>query len=131
VKNRTILFALLLSTLVIARFATADAKEIEARAKAENREKTMPEPAAKELLARREQIGVKPKKSFAVIVRETPRLDGETFQAWQQRIVAEVEKYDTLAPTMLSEELLTRLSRRGKQPAWPCRRRARDVGLHR
>src|SRR5215471_110184 len=70
-------------------------------------------PAAQELLNRREQIGVKARKLFTEIVQAAPRLEGEMFHAWVQRILDASAKYETRIPTILSEELLTRLSRRG------------------
>ena len=65
------------------------------------------------LLARREQIGTKAKKSFTAIVQETPRLEGELSHGWPDLILKAAEQYDTHVPDMLSEELLIRLSRRG------------------
>ena len=70
-------------------------------------------PAAQELLDRRQEIGVKAKKPFAKIVKETPRLEGEAFQAWRDRILDAATKYETRVPdtTMLSERFLTKPDR--------------------
>lgn len=66
---------------------------------------------AQELLLKRAQIGVKPRKRFEEIVRETPRIEDETSVAWIRRIWDECKKYETNCPSVLDEELLQRLSR--------------------
>jgi hypothetical protein len=68
---------------------------------------------AQELLARRQEIGVKGKKRFAEIVKETPRLEGEADVAWVRRIWDECAKYETNCPQVITIELLEKWSRRG------------------
>jgi len=67
-------------------------------------------PGARELLQKCSQIGVKKRKRFAAIVKETPRQEGESHVAWVRRIWDECEKYDTKCPTVITEELLQELS---------------------
>jgi len=68
-------------------------------------------PRAQELLQKRAQIGVKKQKRFAEIVKETLRQEGEASLPWMRRILDECTKYDTNVPTIISEELLEKLSR--------------------
>jgi len=72
-------------------------------------------PGAQELLQRREQIGVKKRKRFVQIVKETPRQEGEQPGDWVRRIWDECEKYETNCPQVLSVEHLERLTRSVKQ----------------
>jgi len=65
---------------------------------------------AQKLLERRAQIGVKKRKRFADIVKETPRQEGEAADRWMNRIWDQCEKYETKVPSVISEELLERLS---------------------
>jgi|HubBroStandDraft_6_1064221.scaffolds.fasta_scaffold289214_3 hypothetical protein len=68
-------------------------------------------PEAQELLEKCLQNGIKKRKRFAVIVKETPRQEGETYIAWAHRIRDECAKYDTRkCPTVITEELLDRYS---------------------
>jgi hypothetical protein len=67
-------------------------------------------PGAQELLQRRAEIGVKAKKSFAKIVRATPRRESEFFDDWVRRIWAECENYETDTPAVVTEELLEKYS---------------------
>jgi hypothetical protein len=53
---------------------------------------------------------VKKRKRFAEIVRETPRQEGETLNAWVQRIWDQCDKYETNCPTVITEELLQKIS---------------------
>jgi hypothetical protein len=69
-------------------------------------------PGAQELLDKRAEIGVKPKSSFAKIVRVTPRRESEVFSDWVHRIWAECEKYETDTPAVVTEELLEKYSQR-------------------
>lgn len=57
--------------------------------------------------------GVKKRKRFAEIVKETERIEGETSVAWVRRIWDECEKYETKCPDVITEELLVRLSQSG------------------
>jgi Txe/YoeB family toxin of Txe-Axe toxin-antitoxin module len=68
-------------------------------------------PGAEELLGKRKQIGTKKRKAFRKIVQETPRLEGEPSGDWVRRIRAECTKYESM-PTVITEELLERYSRR-------------------
>ena len=43
-------------------------------------------PGAQELLQKSSQVGVKERKPFAEIVKETPRQDGEAYIIWARRI---------------------------------------------
>jgi hypothetical protein len=55
------------------------------------------------------------KKTFAQIVRETPRQEGEESRVWVRRIWDVCEKYGTEGPRGITEELLEELSKpRGK-----------------
>ncbi len=65
---------------------------------------------AEELLRKCLQVGLLKRKSFAEIVKDTPRQDGEASSAWVRRIWDECEKYGTDCPTVLSEELLVKYS---------------------
>ena len=65
---------------------------------------------AQELTEKCLRNGLKKRKPFAEIVRETPRRDGETLQLWVRRIWDRCEDYDTKCPTSLTEELLEKLS---------------------
>jgi len=68
-------------------------------------------PEAQELLQKCLQNGIKKRKRFAVIVRETPRQEGEAYIAWVHRIRDQCAKYDTTKrPTVITEELLERYS---------------------
>jgi hypothetical protein len=74
-------------------------------------------PGAQELVEKCLRVGLKKRKPFAEIVKETPRRDGETMQLWVRRIWDACEKYDTKCPTVLTEELLEKLSKqRAKHP---------------
>jgi hypothetical protein len=68
-------------------------------------------PEARELLEKCLQTGIKKRKRFAVIVRETPRQEGETSIAWVRRIWDQCAKHDTNCPTVITEELLEKYSR--------------------
>jgi hypothetical protein len=72
-------------------------------------------PGAREVVQKCLQVGLKKKKRFADIVKETPRQDGETASAWIRRIWDECDKYDTQCPTVLSEEILERYSKRDRR----------------
>jgi hypothetical protein len=63
-------------------------------------------PDAQEVLQKCSQYGVKKRKRFAQIVKETPRQEGETPIAWVRRIWDQCAKYDTKCPKVLSEALL-------------------------
>jgi len=55
--------------------------------------------------------GIKKRKRFGVIVKETPRQEGETYIAWVHRIRDQCAKYDTTkCPTVITEELLEKYS---------------------
>ena len=49
-------------------------------------------PGARELLRRRAQIGVKKRKSFAEVVKEAPRLEGETSVALDEAYLGQMRK---------------------------------------
>jgi hypothetical protein len=68
-------------------------------------------PGAQELLQKCSEAGLKPRKRFAKIVKDTPRLEGEDYISWVRRIWDECEKYDTNCPTSVTEELLDKYSR--------------------
>jgi hypothetical protein len=71
-------------------------------------------PEAQELLEKCLQNGIKQRKRFGVIVKETPRQEGETYIAWVHRIRDQCAKYDvTKRPTVITEELLERYSQGG------------------
>lgn len=67
-------------------------------------------PGAQELLEECLRAGVKQRKSFAAIVKDTPRQEGETCLSWTRRIWDECEKYETHCPTVITEELLQKCS---------------------
>jgi hypothetical protein len=54
--------------------------------------------------------GLKKRKRFAEIVKETPRREGEEYGTWVRRIWDECDKYDTNCPTVITEQLLERCS---------------------
>jgi hypothetical protein len=68
-------------------------------------------PGAQELLQTCLQVGLKKKKRFAEIVKDTPRLEDEPYGSWVRRIWDECEKYDTHCPTNITVELLEKYSR--------------------
>jgi len=68
-------------------------------------------PGAQELLQKCLRDGLKKRKPFSEIVKETPRQKGETFSAWVRRIWDECEKYDTNCPAVITMELLQKYSR--------------------
>jgi hypothetical protein len=63
-------------------------------------------PGAQEVLQKCASAGLKKRKRFAAIVKDTPRHEGETFRAWVRRIWDECDKYETICPKVLTEELL-------------------------
>jgi len=63
-------------------------------------------PGAQEVLQKCAAAGLKKRKRFAAIVKETPRREDEMFGAWVRRIWDECDKYDTTIPPVLTEELL-------------------------
>ena len=67
-------------------------------------------PGAQELLQKCLKVGLRPRKRFAKIVKDTPRLEGEDYIFWVRRIWDECEKYDTNCPTSITEELLEKYS---------------------
>jgi len=67
-------------------------------------------PGAQELLQNCSQAGVKERKRFSEIVKETPRQEGETYIAWVRRIWDQCSKYDTKCPRVITEELLRKWS---------------------
>lgn len=68
-------------------------------------------PGAEELLLKCLRDGLKKIKPFADIVKETPRQEGEACGVWFRRIWNQCDKYDTNCPTVITEELLQKLSR--------------------
>jgi hypothetical protein len=68
-------------------------------------------PGAEEVLQSCSRVGLKKRKRFANIVRDTPRQAGESSISWVRRIWSEVDKYDTNIPEELTEELLERYAR--------------------
>lgn len=68
-------------------------------------------PGAQELLQKCLREGLKERKRFADIVKETPRQEGETYIAWVRRIWDQCSKYDTNCPAVITEELLQRYSK--------------------
>jgi hypothetical protein len=68
-------------------------------------------PGAQELLQKCSEVGLKPRKRFAEIVKDTPRREGEDYISWVRRIWDECEKYDTNCPTSITVELLDKYSR--------------------
>jgi hypothetical protein len=67
-------------------------------------------PGAQELLQKCTQVGVKERKRFAEIVKETPRQESEAYIDWVRRIWNECDKYDTKCPRVITEELLQKWS---------------------
>lgn len=67
-------------------------------------------PGAEELLQKCLRDGLKERKRFADIVKETPRQEGETYIAWVRRIWDQCAKCDTKRPAVITEELLQKLS---------------------
>jgi hypothetical protein len=65
---------------------------------------------AQELLQKCSQVGLKKRKRFAEIVKETPCQEGETYFSWVRRIWDQCDKYDTKCPTVITEKLLQRCS---------------------
>jgi hypothetical protein len=70
-------------------------------------------PGAQEALEQCSRVGLKERKRFRDIVKETPRLEGETDRAWTQRIFDECDKYETNIPRVIALELLEKWSRSG------------------
>jgi hypothetical protein len=70
-------------------------------------------PEAQELLQKCLRDGIKKRKRFAEIVKETPRQECETDTLWVRRIWDECEKYDTKCPTVITVELLETYSQDG------------------
>lgn len=60
---------------------------------------------AQELIEKCLSVGLKKRKPFAEIVRETPRRDGEPLRLWVRRIWDRCEDYDTECPTASAEVL--------------------------
>jgi len=73
-------------------------------------------PGAQELLQKRAEIGVKPRKPFAEIVRAIPRREGEAPGDWVRRIWDECERYETNCPQRLTLELLEQLTSKPTTP---------------
>ena len=69
-------------------------------------------PGAREALEQCSRAGLKERKRFSNIVKETPRSEGETRLAWMQRISDECDKYETNIPSVITVEHLEKLSRR-------------------
>jgi hypothetical protein len=69
-------------------------------------------PEAQELLQKCAEAGLKKRKRFAQIVKETPRQEGETPIAWVRRIWDQRARYDTKCPKVLTAELLEEYSHR-------------------
>ena len=67
-------------------------------------------PEARELLLKTPRDGLKKRKRFAEIVKETPRQERETPNAWVRRIWDQCAVYDTKCPKVLTEELLEEYS---------------------
>jgi hypothetical protein len=67
-------------------------------------------PGAQELLQNCSQVGLKKRKHFPEIVKDTLRQEGETYVSWVRRIWDECEKYDTKCPRVITEELLEKCS---------------------
>ena len=68
-------------------------------------------PGAQDLLQKCLRDGLKERKPFVDIVKETPRQEGETFIAWARRIHDQSAKYATNYPRVVTEELLEKCSR--------------------
>ena len=69
-------------------------------------------PGSQELLQECLQDGLKKRKRFADIVKETPRQEGETCGAWVRHIGDQCDKYDTNCPTVITEEFLQKYSQK-------------------
>ena len=67
-------------------------------------------PGAPELLQKSLQDGVKKRKRFAEIVKETPRQEGEANVAWVRRIWDQCNKYNTKYPAVIRAEFLEKCS---------------------
>ena len=67
-------------------------------------------PGAQEVLQKCASAGLKKRKRFAEIVKETPRNEGETYVAWVRRISDLCDSYETNCPTVITEELLQKYS---------------------
>lgn len=67
-------------------------------------------PGAEELVQKCLFVGLKKKKLFAEIVRDTPRQEGESSIAWVRRIWEHCSKYVTKCPKIITVELLERYS---------------------
>ncbi len=63
-------------------------------------------PGAQELLEKCLKAGVKPRKRFSTIVKDTPQREGESGQNWVDRVLDESGKYETDCPLNLTVELL-------------------------
>jgi hypothetical protein len=68
-------------------------------------------PGAQEVLQECSQVGLKKRKRFAEIVKDTPRQKGESSGAWVRRIWDECDKYETNCPEVLTIEFLEKCSR--------------------
>jgi hypothetical protein len=66
---------------------------------------------AEEVLRICSQAGLKKRKRFAAIVKDTPRHEGESSIAWVRRIWDECNKFATDIPEAITEELLEKCSR--------------------
>jgi hypothetical protein len=67
-------------------------------------------PGAQEVLQKCASAGLKKRKRFAEIVKETPRNEGEEYVAWARRILVQCDSYETNYPTVITEELLQKYS---------------------
>jgi DNA-binding transcriptional MocR family regulator len=67
-------------------------------------------PGAQDVLQKCASAGLKKRKHFAEIVKETPRKAGETYVAWVRRIWDQCAKYETTYPAVITEELLQKYS---------------------
>jgi hypothetical protein len=65
---------------------------------------------AQKLLQKCLQNCIRIRKRFAVIVKETPRQEGEPYIAWVRRIWDQCSKYDTNCPAVITEEILQKCS---------------------
>lgn len=70
-------------------------------------------PGAQEALEQCSRADLKERKRFRDIVKETPRLEGETDLAWVRRVLDECDKYETNIPSVITTELLEKYSRSG------------------
>ena len=68
-------------------------------------------PGAQEVLQKCASAGLKKRKHFAAIVKDTPRQEGESSGAWVRRIFDECDKYVTDFPEVITVELLEKYSR--------------------